>query len=573
MKMLFRYIKPHTGIMSLGLFIKFLASMAELVIPAILAKIVDDIVPTKDITKIFIWGAVMLVCSAAALVCNIVANRMAARSSGKITKKLRHDLFEKISYISARQTDRFTIPSLISRLTSDTYNVNQLLARTQRMGVRAPILLIGGITITLLLDPVLTLVLVAMLPFVVVVVYFVTKKSVPVYANAQNYLDNMVRTVQENITGVRVIKALSKTEYEKKRFEQVNEELSSEERKAGNITSITNPSSTLILNLGLTFVVIVGAIRVNAGTGTAGVIIAFLSYFTIILNALLGITRIFMLYSKGVASANRIRQVIDANYEMPIEAPDSIQTDAHIQFEDVSFSYEGVEDNLSHISFSLKKGETLGIIGATGSGKSTIINLLLRFYDADSGCIRINGENIKSIPTDVLRKKFGIAFQNYFLMADTIRENVDYGRGLSDEEIRKALKASQAYEFVSQLPDGLDHMLTIKGSNLSGGQRQRLIIARALAAHPEILILDDSSSALDYKTDARLRKALHKQYADTTSLIVAQRISSIKNAEHILVLQEGKTIGYGTHSELIENCPVYRHISETQMGGEQYEED
>ena len=334
------------------------------------------------------------------------------------------------------------------------------------------------------------------------------------------------------------------------------------------IMGITNPVMNLFLNTGLAAVIVVGAFRVNSGAAQPGALIAFLSYFTIILNAMMSITRLFVNLSKGAASAGRIEEVLNYDDDLLIGERDSKDSDYHIEFDDVSFSYGGVRDNLSHISFRLKRGETLGIIGATGSGKSTIINLLLRFYDADSGTIRISGDDIRGMGSSELHTKFGVAFQNDFLFEDTIRENIDFGRGCTTEDILAAAETAQASDFISKYDDGLMHMLTVRGANLSGGQKQRLLIARALAGRPEILILDDSSSALDYATDSRLRKAIHDNYADTTSIIIAQRISSIMNADLIIMIDDGKIIGSGTHEQLMSSCPDYAEIAEAQMEAE-----
>ncbi len=565
MRTLIKYIRPFFAYISVTLTIKFIASIMELLIPSVLATIIDDIVPTGDKGKIFLWGGVMALCALTALLGNIIANRMAAKSAGSITQRIRHDLFSKITYLSARQLDGFTVPSAISRLTTDTYNLNQLFARMQRIGVRGPILLVGGIIITLMMDIGLTLILMATLPVIALLVYLVTKKSVPLYTGQQGILDRMVRVVQENITGARVIKALSKTTYERKRYDKVNNELADMEQYVGNIMAVTNPGSTLILNLGLTLVVLVGAFRMNAGLTTSGVIIAFLNYFTIILNAMLGITRIFVMWSKGEASAKRVAEVLQTPEDLTVLPGERENTENCIVFERVSFSYEKIRNNLTDISFALKRGETLGIIGATGSGKSTIINLLMRFYDADSGRILIDGSDIRTIPTEILRQKFGVVFQNDFLFADTIEENIRYFRDIPEKEIKQAAETAQAEEFIHTV-GGMEYAVSARGNNLSGGQKQRLLIARALAAHPEILILDDSSSALDYRTDAVLRRELARHHAETTSIIVAQRISSIKGADHILILDGGEMIGYGTHAQLMKTCPVYQEIAESQMG-------
>ncbi len=566
MKGIAKYIRPYYGYIAVTLAIKFVASIMDLLIPSILAKMIDEIVPLGEEGLIFLWGGIMALCAVISFLSNVTANRMAARSAGKITKQIRHDLFSRISYLSARQLDDVTVSSAVSRLTSDTYNLNQMFARMQRIGIRGPILLIGGIAITLTMDVGLTLVLLATLPVIAVVVYFVTKKSVPLYTEQQGVLDHMVQVTQENITGIRVIKALSKTEFEKARFDRVNDTLSNTEQHVGNIMATTNPASTLILNIGLTLVVLVGAFRINAGQTSPGVIVAFLSYFTIILNAMLGITRIFVMCSKGVASGRRVSEILGLPQDLQVQMLPAKDCGAHISFSHVSFSYEGVQDNLTDISFSLERGQTLGIIGATGSGKSTIVNLLLRFYDADSGKICIDGRDIRSIPDGELRQKIGVVFQNDFLVADTIAENIRYFRELPQSQVEEAATFAQAAEFIAQTEGKFQHQVLSHGNNLSGGQRQRLLIARALAANPEILILDDASSALDYKTDAALRKALHTDFANTTKVIVAQRISSIQSADRILVLEDGREIGYGTHDTLMKDCEVYRDICEIQMG-------
>ena len=462
--------------------------------------------------------------------------------------------------------DRFGIPSLESRMTTDTYNLHQMIGMMQRMGVRAPILLLGGIAVTLTLEPVLTLTLVCVLPFIALVVWRVSKKGIPLYTGLQQAVDRLVRTVRENITGIRVTKALSKTDYEKERFSQANEEVVRNEKKAGITMALTNPMMNLFLNIGLVLVILVGAFRVNSGLTQPGAIIAFMTYFTIILNAMLSITRIFVMYSKGSASANRVSAVLDAPEDLQISPQKNVQTDAHIVFNSVSFSYHKQTDNISDISFSLRRGETLGIIGATGCGKSTVIQLLMRLYDADKGEILIGGEPVQSIEPDVLHRKFGVVFQNDILFADTIANNIDFGRNLPREQIEKAAECAQAKEFIEALPERYEHMLTAKGTNLSGGQKQRVLVARALAAQPEILILDDSSSALDYKTDAKLRQSIAQHYSGTTTVIIAQRVSSILYADHILVLDNGRTIGYGRHEELLKTCPNYAEISQSQMG-------
>ncbi|MDR1972181.1 MAG: ABC transporter ATP-binding protein/permease [Treponema sp.] len=565
---IYRYVKPSLPRMSLGFTLKFLGTVADLFLPWILAYMIDMVVPQRQIPLIIRWGAVMVFCSVLAVAFNVMANRMSAAVARDITRVIRHDLFSKISYLSCAQIDRTTIPSLIARLSSDTYNIHRMLSGMQRLGVRAPILLLGGILMTLSLDPMLTLVMVGILPFTLLVVYLVSRTGIPLYTSLQGAVDAMVRVVRENSAGIRIVKALSKGDYEKRRFGEANKDLTSREWKANIIMGITNPVMFLFLNLGLVAVIIVGAYRVNAGQSQAGTILAFLTYFTIILNATLSITRMFVMYSRGRASGDRIGEILALHEDLALGRRDHIENGCHISFEDVSFSYTVNPEQrnlLEGIDFTLRRGETLGILGETGCGKSTILQLLLRFYDAGGGRIRINGDDIRGIPPQELYAMFGIVMQKDVLFADTIRENISLGRDLSEEELHRALAYAQAEEFVKDL--GLDHSLSSRGVNLSGGQRQRLLISRALAKRPEILILDDSSSALDYRTDAELRRALREHFEDTTTIIVAQRISSVMQADHIMVLEQGRISGYGTHRELLAGCALYREICESQMGG------
>jgi len=561
-----RYIHPYWWFILVTVFIKFLGAAMELMIPWLMEIMLDEKVAAGNLSEIYLYGILMLLCAVGCLGFNILANRMSAQSSGRITKSIRHDLFRKLQHLSARQLDELTVPSAESRLTSDTYNVNQVLARVQRMGIRAPILLIGGMLMMFTMDAVLALVLLALLPVIAFVVYFVTKTSVPLYTKQQGVLDRVVRTVQENITGIRVIKALSKTDYEKKRFHAVNDALTAIDMKAGFITAITNPVASLTLNLGLTLVVVIGAFRVHNGQILSGVIVAFLQYFTMILNAMLGVTRIFVMWSKGEASANRVADVLELDEDLTVLAAVEAASDApHIEFRDVTFSYTGIGKNIDSLSFSLQHGQTLGILGAIGSGKSTVLNLLLRLYDPDSGTVLIDGQDIRTIPYDTLRSKFGVVFQNDFLTEGSVADNIRFFRDLPQEALTRAAADAQA-GFIYEKEGQMDAEVVVRGNNLSGGQKQRLLIARALAADPEILILDDASSALDYRTDADLRRALRKNHRNTTTVLVAQRVSSLCHADLILVLQDGAVLGMGTHEELLNTCEEYRIIAQTQMG-------
>ena len=548
------YLKPYSKRIALGTVIKIVGTITELFLPWILSYMIDEVAPEKNVARIFLWGAVMLACAVVALLGNITANRMASKVARDTTESMRFDLFDKTLNLSARQTDGFAMPSLVSRLSSDTYNVHNMIGMIQRLGIRAPMLLIGGIVVTFMVEPVLALVLLATMPFLVLLAVLVAKKGTSLYTKLQKTVDTMVRKIRDIYSGIRVIKALSRTEYEKKSFETINKNVSSSETRAGLTTGVTNPIMNLFLNLGMTAVILVGAYRVSAGLTKAGQIIAFMTYFTLMLNAVISVGRIFVMYSKGIASSRRICEVLNApadllTEEIDLEGSSEADSDrAQIRFEHVSFSYDGGKV-LDDVSFSIGKGETFGIIGATGSGKTTIIMLMMRFYDADEGNIYIDGRDIRTFDKKELRRRFGVVFQNDFLFSDTVRNNVDFHRGISDGELEKALKFAQA-DFIFGNDEGLNYGLAAKGANFSGGQKQRLLVARALSGEKDVIVLDDSSSALDYKTDAALRKALKENFSDKTIIMIAQRISSVRHADKILVLDNGKAAGLGAARKL-----------------------
>ena len=564
------YLKPYSKRIALGTVIKIVGTITELFLPWILSYMIDEVAPEKNVARIFLWGAAMLACAVVALLGNITANRMASKVARDTTESMRFDLFDKTLNLSARQTDGFAMPSLVSRLSSDTYNVHNMIGMIQRLGIRAPMLLIGGIVVTFMVEPVLALVLLATMPFLVLLAVLVAKKGTSLYTKLQKTVDTMVRKIRDIYSGIRVIKALSRTEYEKKSFETINKNVSSSETRAGLTTGVTNPIMNLFLNLGMTAVILVGAYRVSAGLTKAGQIIAFMTYFTLMLNAVISVGRIFVMYSKGIASSRRICEVLNApadllTEEIDLEGSSEADSDrAQIRFEHVSFSYDGGKV-LDDVSFSIGKGETFGIIGATGSGKTTIIMLMMRFYDADEGNIYIDGRDIRTFDKKELRRRFGVVFQNDFLFSDTVRNNVDFHRGISDGELEKALKFAQA-DFVFRNDEGLNYGLAAKGANFSGGQKQRLLVARALSGEKDVIVLDDSSSALDYKTDAALRKALKENFSDRTIIMIAQRISSVRHADKILVLDDGKAAGLGSDEELRESCPLYGEILRSQGG-------
>ncbi len=583
MKFIFSYLKKYKGLMSLTLFIKVFGTLGELTLPYILEYLIDEVAPTESLKVALFWGCLMIVLALITRMLNVAANRRGTALAQKVTYEMRRDLFFHSVNLSGNQMDGYGLPSITSRMTSDSYNIQNFIRAMMAMGIRAPILLIGGIAVTLTMDVGMALVLCIISPIVIFSVVMLSLKGIPLFDRVQRFLDKVVRVMRENITGILVVKALSKEEYEKKRFSEANGELTKAERTASIVMSLPGPVMTFSLNIGLTLVVLVGAYRVNGGFAKPGVILAFLTYFNLILYGAMGLNRVFMMMSKANASANRIEEVIKAPDELaPIPETSAATTDskAHIVFDKVSFSYnenstannslhfdgEKRQMSLSNIDFEIKKGGSLGIIGATGSGKTSIINLLMRFYDATDGNIFVDGKDIRTYDLNELRRMFGVVFQNDVVFADTIAENIRFGREVDANGLTTAANHACASEFIEEYDDSYEHQAAIHGANFSGGQKQRLLISRALAAKPEILVLDDSSSALDYKTDAALRKAIRDHYSHSTTIIIAQRISSIMTLDKIMMLENGKIIGYGTHEELIATCPAYREIYEAQMG-------
>lgn len=573
MKFYDTYLKPQTKSMVIGLICKALGAILELVLPFLTSNIIDEVIPTGDVQRIILNCLLMVLCAIGAWRLNIFANRNASLVARNATEHIRHDLFEHILALSSHKTDEFTIPSLESRMTTDTYNVHRMISMVQRIGIRGPIIMIGGLFFTFSMEPVLSLVILATFPFIGFLVYFRATKGLPLFKHIQKVSDQMVTVVRENAQGIRVIKSLSKKDYEKNRFEQVNQKLETETIEANRKMAIVNPGINLFLNLGLFGVILLGAYRISIGVSSTGKIIAFMSYFTIMSRAMMMIGRIFIMTSQGLASVQRIEEVLDTETEKDVHIggyPNKDNKHA-IEFDDVTFSYLGVKNNLQHITFTLDQGQSLGIIGAIGSGKTTILSLLLRFYEMNSGGIYLNGTDIRNLEFSELRQQFGTVMQNDTLFRASIKENIVFDREITDEDITKAIQTAQAKEFIEQYEDGIEHMLTGKGSNLSGGQKQRVLLARALASHTPFLLLDDSSSALDYKTDALLRKALDEQYQDSTKIIIAERVSSIMNCNKIIVLDKGRIDAIGTHDELLENSPIYASIYASQMGGALYD--
>ena len=587
MKLIFRYMKPYEKPILLVIVMKLLATISELLLPYILEHLIDDIVPRQELQQIFFWGFLMILCAFATFRINVRANAKAIDNAHNVAYDMRRDLFEKTMNLSGSQFDAFGLPSLTSRMTSDSYNVQNFSRSVQTMFIRAPITLVGGILVTVIMDPVLSSVLLCMVPILIAVIIGISAKGIPMYQRVQSALDKVVRVMRENITGIRVVKALSKTDYEKNRFHEANAGMADQDIRVGAFMALPGPIMQLSLNCGLVAVIWIGAKRVDSGAMRPGVILAFLTYFNMIMQSIMAVNRMFTMISKASASGDRIDRILQTTESLPVlENAAEGPAGSCICFDHVNFTYRTApltsedggparqteqqrreqEQCLYDISFTLMPGESLGIIGPTGCGKTTIINLLMRFYDPDSGAVYVDGKDVRTYEKDALHWKFGVVFQNDLVFHESLRDNINFGRGLEDAALQSAVEDAQAAEFISGLEDGLDHMADIKGANLSGGQRQRILVSRALAGNSEILVLDDASSALDYKTDASLRKALEANHPRSALVMIAQRVSSIRNLDHILVMDNGRAIGYGSHGELMENCPAYRDICRAQMG-------
>ena len=585
MKFLWGYLKKYltriVGVMG----IKLAGTALELLIPYVMEHLIDHVVPTRQMVSVLLWGLAMIVLALSVRFLNVNANRLSVRTAKEGAFEIRRDLFHAALNLSGSQFDQVGLPSLISRMTSDSYNVQSFIQSMQTIGIRAPIMLVGGIAITLTMDTGLASILCVMAPVMIVLVVFISLRGIPLYEQVQRGMDDIVRVMRENITGIRVVKALSREPREIRRFSGVNAETARRDIKAGLIMSLPGPIVTLFLNVGLTIVVLLGARRVNDGVTEPGVILAFLTYFNMILMGVMGLNRIFMMMSKANASARRIADVVGQPAQLlPIPAAEAARPsrEGYIVFDHVSFSYDADTETahashqafagsqrqkcLEDIDFVIPRGGSLGVIGATGSGKTSVVNLLMRFYDPQEGHVFVDGRDVRTYSQDELHRRFGVVFQNDVIFADTIRENISFGRTLEEDALRAAARDAMAAEFVEQYPKQYDHRAVIHGANFSGGQKQRLLIARALAAKPEILVLDDSSSALDYRTDALLRRAIRENYEPSALIVIAQRVSSIMSLDQIIVLDEGRIIGRGTHEELLRSCPVYREIHETQMG-------
>ena len=562
-------MKKTWSFILLTMVIKFIGTFLELLIPYVLEYIIDSVAPQKSLKMVLVWGGVMIVLAILCRLFNKTANQRAVTSASKNIYRLRQDLFEKTIYLSSDVIDHITLPSLISRLTSDSYNILSFMQSSQTLGVRAPILLLGGFIVTFSMDRGMAMILAVMAPLIIAIVVFISRKGIPLYTTVQKKLDEVVRIMRENISGIRVIKALGKEKRESHHFEMADKDMEKSEIKAGFTMALPTSIVKVFMNIGLVLVVIIGAVRVSEGTMKPGVILAFLSYFQMIMMGVLTLNRFFLMMSKANASSMRIKDTMDSISSLSIteeESGNEKAKEGYIVFDDVSFSYNGSSNAVSHISFSLERGKTLGIIGGTGSGKSTIINLMMRFYDPQKGNIFVDGKNIKSYELPSLRRHFGVVFQNDFIFHDTISSNIKMGRNISDEDMKKAAENAMAAEFIERYEEGYEHYSAIHGAAFSGGQKQRLLISRALSGDSPVIVLDDSSSALDYHTDSMVRKNILSNHKSSSLVIVAERVSAVMNADEILVLHNGEIIGRGRHDHLMESCDEYRDIYQTQMG-------
>ncbi len=566
-----RYLKYYKLHVSLGPACKLVEAVFELIVPLVMADIIDTGIANGDTDYILRQGGTLILLAVCGLSFTLVCQYLASVASQGVGTLLRRDLYAHINILSHKELDAVGTPALITRISNDVNAVQTAVAMLIRLVIRAPFLVIGATIMAFSINWNLSLIFIGAMVIIVAVMAPIMISTVKLFKKQQRSLDDISRITRENLSGVRVVRAFSQQEYEQQRFEASAEEYRHFAVRAGRINALLNPAIFIVVNLAYLLIVWFGGITVDSGIEglTQGEVIALVNYMTQISLALVVVANLVSIFTKAAASSARINEIFDMQPSVVGTAVSPV-TDSNapaIEFDNVGFSYldgKDAENSLTDISFTLEKGEVLGIIGGTGSGKSTLVNLICRFYDCDSGCVRINGADVKSYPTNDLRRIIGIVPQRAELLSGSLRENMTLGRDdISDDDIQKALEIAQAKEFTDKLDGGLDSKILRGGKNLSGGQKQRLTIARAIAHKPEILILDDSSSALDYATDAALRKAI-KEQAQFTTVIVSQRANSIRHADKIIVLDDGEAVGIGTHAELLKSCDVYREICLTQ---------
>ena len=561
-KMLGRYKKEAI----LGPLFKLLEAVFELLVPLVVASLIDGGILRKDKSHIVQMFIFLILLAVIGLISSVTAQYFAAKAAVGVSTRLRSELFRKIQSFSFSEIDKTGASTLITRMTGDVNQVQNGINMFLRLFLRSPFIVFGAMIMAFTVDFQSALVFVGVIPVLFAVVFAIILVSIPLYKKVQEKLDKVTLKTRENLTGVRVIRAFCREDKEINDFKQMNQKLADSQNYVGKISALMNPVTYVIINAAIIVLIYVGAIRVEQGIITQGAVVALYNYMSQILVELIKLANLIITMTKSVACAGRVTAILKTESSLEFINADSEcgkkESGNYIEFSNVGLVYKGAgEESLSNISFSVKKGETVGIIGGTGSGKTSLVHLIPHFYDCTSGGVYIDGINVKAYPVEELRKKIGIVMQKSVLFKGTIRENILWGNGnASEKEISEAIEAAQAADVVNSKKDGLDEMIEQNGRNLSGGQRQRLTIARALVRKPEILILDDSSSALDYATDAKLRQSIKKLDSNMTVFIVSQRTSSIMYADKIIVLDDGKIVGTGTHEQLLESCEVYREI-------------
>ncbi|MEH7076862.1 ABC transporter ATP-binding protein [Neobacillus drentensis] len=570
---LIKFLKPFQIPIYLVLGLVLLQSLSELYLPTLMADIVDKGVVTGDTDYIWKIGGFMLLVAAGGMVCSIAASFYSAKAASGFGKLLRSRVFSHVGNFSLHEFDQLGTASLITRTTNDITQIQQVLVMMLRMMAMAPMMCIGGIIMAYSKDAKLTLVLAVALPVLVLAIVVIARKGIPLFKAMQVKLDNLNRVLRENLTGIRVIRSFNRVEHEKKRFDEANWDLTQTAIKVNKIMAAMMPIMMIVLNLTTVAIVWFGGIRISNGHMQVGDMMAFIQYAMQIMFSFIMLSMMFVMIPRASVSAVRINEVLATNADIsdPKVPVSSTDKKGHVEFQHVTFSYPGAEmPAISNISFSMEPGKVTAIIGGTGSGKSTLINLIPRFYDIDNGKILVDGVDVRDLTQEQLREKIGFVPQQAILFTGSIAENIRYGKEEATiEEVEHAAEIAQAKEFISTMPDGFDAVIAQGGTNVSGGQKQRLSIARALVRKPEIYIFDDSFSALDFKTDAKLRAALKRETGDSTVLIVAQRVSTIIDADQIIVLDNGEIAGIGTHRGLMESSEVYREIVMSQLSEEE----
>lgn len=564
-----RFLKQFKREVLIGPVFKLTEAVFELIVPLVMAQIIDVGIANGDRGYVLRMGGVMVLLGLVGLGCALICQYCAARASQGFGTVLRSEMFRHINTLSHGEIDQIGTPSLITRITNDVNQLQLAVAMLIRLVVRAPFLVIGATVMALLLDWKLACIFFVAAPLMALVLYLVMSRSIPFYRIIQKKLDRISLITRENLSGVRVIRAFSRQEKEKERFAQASEDQMTTSITVGRISALLNPLTSAIINLAIAAVIWFGGFRVDAGGMTQGEVIAFVNYLNQILLAMIVVANLVVIFTKAAASATRVDEVLELHPSIVnrVSRPaQEVEGSPEIAFDAVSFAYpDAGAYSLSDISFTVARGQTLGIIGGTGCGKSTLVNLIPRFYEVSQGSLKVDGVDVRDYPMEQLRGKVGIVPQRAVLFSGTLRQNMQWRKqDATDEEIWQALETAQAASFVRKMPDGLDSVILQGGKNLSGGQKQRLTIARALVGEPEILILDDSASALDFATDAALRRAIAKFSAERgnrmTTIIVSQRANTVRYADQIVVLDDGKAAGIGTHEQLLESCQTYREI-------------